>query len=230
MADYRRKIKKPRERSLKGMISLLNIHKEKSLSGRISLGQLLDSTGENAYGVVLLLLTLPNILILSSFLPGLPFLCGAPAMLVCVQMMLGFQEPWLPNWVRGLSVKTTTAIKCLKFCSRFAFLTKPGRGEEILENEWILRLIGLVAFCLTFIICLPLPIINILPGLAMLLIAIGLSECDVVATLGGVTFGIFSLGLMWWSGDLVNNIASQVDTSQNADLANEFDALGLPHK
>ena len=230
MADFKRKVKKPRERSLKAMALHLNSIQDRNLSGQISLGQLLDSTGENAYGVALLLLTLPNILILSSFVPGLPFLCGAPAMLICLQMMLGLQEPWLPDWVRGLSVKTTTAIRCHKFCSRFAFLTKPGRGEELLENEWILRLIGLVGFCLTFIICLPLPIINILPGIAMLILAIGLSECDVVATLGGVGLGISSLGLMWWSGDLVTHIASQVDTSQNADLANELDILQLPHR
>jgi hypothetical protein len=230
MADYKRKIPKPRERSLKAMVGLLETPKDKNPKSRISLGALLDSTGENAYGVVLLLLTLPNIFILSSLIPGLPFLCGAPAMLVCVQMILGFQEPWLPDWVRGLSVRKTTAIRCLKFCARFAFITKPGRGERILENEWVLRLVGLVAFFLTFLICLPLPIINILPGIALLLIAIGLSECDVVVTLGAVFLGIFSLGLMLFSGDLLNLATSQIDTSQDPDLANELNILGMPHQ
>jgi hypothetical protein len=94
----------------------------------------------------------------------------------------------------------------------------------------VLRLVGLVAFFLTFLICLPLPIINILPGIALLLIAIGLSECDVVVTLGAVFLGVFSLGLMLFSGDLLNLATSQIDTSQDPDLANELNILGMPHQ
>ena len=63
---------------------------------RLRLSELLDGLHERAFGIAMALLVLPNCLPM----PGIPYmstLTGVPILMLAAQLMLGRDEPWLPQ-------------------------------------------------------------------------------------------------------------------------------------
>ncbi|KAF0132571.1 MAG: exopolysaccharide synthesis ExoD, partial [Xanthobacteraceae bacterium] len=60
---------------------------------RISLGQLTGLLGDRAFGLLVLIFALPNII---PMIPGVSTVSGVVIAIVGVQMLVGRHEPWLP--------------------------------------------------------------------------------------------------------------------------------------
>ncbi len=139
----------------------------------ITLGNLVDSAGEQTYGLLVLLMALP------SLVPGINLgaapMGGVGIMVTGIQMVLGKQRPWLPERLRGQPIHKGRMKKALTtlegYLERFG-----GRreGRRALDQRWM----GFVVAWMGLLLCLPapLPFGNQLPAVILIVLGAGLLE------------------------------------------------------
>jgi hypothetical protein len=162
---------------------------------RVSVGDVAASAGGRAFGLLLLVFTLPNFGLIPS-VPLLPLVCGLPAILLGGQLALGRRSPWLPGWASGLSARRATAEKLAALGDRVAGLGRP-RGSWVLRGA-PLRVIGAVVIVLTAVLCAPVPGLNIIPGLGMVALAAGVFCGDGLLAACGTAIGLAGCAGAGW--------------------------------
>ncbi|MCS7273589.1 MAG: exopolysaccharide biosynthesis protein [Fimbriimonadales bacterium] len=161
--------------------------------GVVVLGEVLDRAGDRGYGFLLIFLAIP------AFIPVLPpgtsGVLGVLMILVALQMLLGMKQPWFPQRWRQkvLSPKTVQALQThgVALLRKFEKVSHP-RGRRFIRNGTILRLSAIVVILLALVLSSPMPFMNTLPALGVLLIGIGLANHD-----------IYFLGAGWLIGAIV---------------------------
>ena len=159
-------------------------------SERVSLADVMEAMGDRGPGAALLALSLPNVTIMPS-LPLLPLLLGAPAMALCLRVALGGADEPLPGWVGRLSLKRHRAASLVRAAAWMTGWARP-RLPVVAEGAGMRAAMAL-ALVLTAATCLPLPGLNILPGLGLVVLAAGLAEADGVFILLGGALGLAGL-------------------------------------
>lgn len=158
---------------------------------RIAIGDLLIALGDRALGALLFFFAFPNVLPMP---PGTSAFLGAPLVFLAAQLMLGMQ-PWLPRFI------TTRSIARDDFRNLIERITPwLERAEKLLRprlSGWVLPpteyVIGALCLILAIIIMLPIPLGNMLPALAISLIALGIIERDGLWVLGGIVTSVVGL-------------------------------------
>ncbi|WP_207480467.1 exopolysaccharide biosynthesis protein [Arenibaculum pallidiluteum] len=162
----------------------------------VTLGRLVEVLGDRAFGALLLVFALPNLIPVP--LPGLSTVLGIPMILFSVQLMLGRSKPWLPkrlaavtlprSTVETLSRRTRHRLEQLErmLRPRLCFLAE-GPAE---------RMIGLYILLISLVLCLPIPLGNWLPAFAVCLMSLGIIEKDGVLVGIGGAVGIASLAVV----------------------------------
>jgi hypothetical protein len=157
----------------------------------VAINDLITLLGGRGRAGLILLFALPNVL---PAPPGMSGVLGLPLLYLSFQMMLG-RLPWLPRFIGQRSVPR----------DRFALLVHMAapwlaRAERLLRPRWPLLVNhraerGLGAFCLLLaaILALPIPFGNMLPAVAITLIALGVLERDGLWVLIGTVTGFVSL-------------------------------------
>lgn len=174
--------------SATGMVSRLETIAADAPADGLTLGELTERLGEQAFGVVLFVLAVP---VCMPFLYGIPQIVALPMLAICAQLAFGREALWLPARfaVRRLSkadlVKTAQGAKTWfgwieSFAApRLAFLSGPA-AHRIAGALFCL-------FCLSILV--PLPLTNTTPGIALALAALGLINRDGLLVLAGVILG-----------------------------------------
>lgn len=146
---------------------------------RVKLGDLLDVLDERAFGVLMLILALPNAVGLGT-IPGMSTVFGVPQVMVALQMIFGAERPWLPRWLLARSIAMgdfrTMVIKAAPHLVRIERLLRP--RYALMSNKIAECLLGIVLLLLSIIVTLPIPFANQPPAIAQCLIALGLIERD----------------------------------------------------
>lgn len=162
---------------------------------RISVGDLLQVLRDRALAAMLLVFALPNIL---PAPPGLSALLGAPLLFLAAQLALG-RPPWLPRLISERSMTrshfTSLMDRAVPWLARAERLLRPRLG--VLARPPPEYGLGLVCLFLALILFLPIPLGNMLPSLAICLIALGLLEHDGVWILAGLFTAVVSVALVW---------------------------------
>lgn len=156
---------------------------------RISIGDLLAALGDRAIGALLFIFAFPNVL---PTPPGTSAILGAPLLFLAAQLAFGLQ-PWLPAIITKRSMSRDdfqTLIRRIgPWLARAEKLLKPRMSSLALPP--MEYLIGLVCLLLAALLVLPIPLGNMLPALAISLIALGVLERDGLWVLAGmVTAGL----------------------------------------
>lgn len=166
--------------------------------GTITIRDFTSMMGDRAFALVILVFSLPNSLPIPG-IPGFSTITGLPIMFVSMQMLLGRDVIWLPQWVAIKEFKTQTIKKVLAKAIPYVV-----RIEKYLKPRWsiVLSPVGecLVGFCilmLTFILILPIPGGNFLPGLSITILALSFLEKDGLWTACGVVISIISFYVMY---------------------------------
>lgn len=154
---------------------------------RVSIADLFTAMGDRAFGALILIFALPNIV---PTPPGTSAITGAPLVFLTFQLMLGMQ-PWLPRFIteRSLSRVDFAAIvtRIEPWLARGERFLKP-RLEAFVRRPAEYAL-GLMAFILAILLALPIPLGNMLPALALALFAFALLEKDgAYALVGSLVF------------------------------------------
>lgn len=151
----------------------------------LTIGTLVDAFGERAFGALMFVFAVPNIV---PTPPGTSAVLGLPLVILTFQLMIGRQVLWLPQAVRRRGISSAMfegfARRAVPVMVRFERVLKP-RLISLAASDLAERLIGVVAFALSVILFLPIPLVNILPAAAITLMALGLAERDGFAVLGG---------------------------------------------
>lgn len=160
----------------------------------VAIFDLIALLGGRGRAALILLFALPNVL---PAPPGLSGVLGLPLVYLSVQMILG-RAPWLPRFIGARAMPR----------HRFAQLVARlgpwlARAEKLLRPRWqplaghrAEQVIGLLILVLSAVLSLPVPLGNVLPALAICLIALGIMERDGVWVVAGTAVGIGSLALV----------------------------------
>ena len=140
---------------------------------QVTLGWLAGRLGDRSFGVVLLVLALLGLL------PGVSAVAGALLMVPAVQMLLGRPGPAFPGRVAArrfeaerLARVVRRVVPVLRFLERFI------RPRWATPFETTKRVVGGVVLLLAASLLAPVPLSNVAPALAIVLIAFAYLEGD----------------------------------------------------
>lgn len=170
---------------------------------KIGFGQLVDAIQERGFGALILLASLPCMIpIPVGFMGGI---FGTLLSLIGLQMLLGFEHPWMPGFVRRIQIPKTSVAKFVKvldpWLERIEKLCKP--SWTFFLNRHAHRFTGVLLVFLGIELALPVPMTNMPFAIAMIGYAMALLERDGrwLAALWAVT--LIQFGVAFWFGDWV---------------------------
>lgn len=161
---------------------------------RISVADLLAAMGDRALGALMFVFAIPNVLPVP---PGTSAILGAPLIFLAAQLMLG-QAPWLPKLVADRSMSHADFAALVRRVAPWL-----RRAERMLRPRfpWLAQppmefVIGFVCMLLALVLVLPIPLGNVLPALAIAVLALGVLERDGLWVLVGLAAAIASVVLV----------------------------------
>ncbi len=183
---------------------------------RISLGYLIESFGNRAFGALLFIFAVPVALPIA--IPGISAVLGAPLLFLSWQLMRGHEQPWLPDIMHSRSFRRADfgrmLLRVLPSIRRVERLVGPRliwltnrRGEQV---------IGIFAFVLAVVLFLPIPFGNTVPALAIAIMALAVLERDGLAAIAGAMVG--GIGLAVVSGVVVGLMKGAIFIVQSVIL------------
>jgi hypothetical protein len=157
---------------------------------RISLGELTTSLGDRGFGLLVLIFALPNII---PMIPGVSTVSGVVIALVGLQMMIGRHAPWMPGFV---AEKSMPREQLAAMVDRTVSWVE--RLERVAQPRWtgmtrgpMHVVLGAMFVLLGAILALPLSWIgNFPPGVALVVLSIGMLEDDGLLVALGHAIGI----------------------------------------
>lgn len=154
----------------------------------VTLDWILEQLHERAFGLFLLVLALPCCI---PFLYGVPQIVALPLMFVSAQILIGRKTPWLPRnlgarRVTGASL-ATLAGRAGPWLRRIEALSRPRLSA--LTRHPLDRLVGLALVVFSASILVPLPGTNTVPGIGVVIVAMGLLQRDGILVLLGSLLG-----------------------------------------
>lgn len=193
MPDEDRSDTDPRHAARMPASRLLRAFASEWTAERVRLGDVADALGDRAYGLLLLIFAFPNIF--PHPIPGLSALLGVPLMLVAAQLLIGLPKPWFPKVLGERSMATADFVRMVEMITpwieRMERFLRP--RVPFLSGRPAERMLAALCLILATVLALPIPLGNILPALAVSLIALGLIERDGVAIGGGIVIGAVSM-------------------------------------
>lgn len=179
---------------------------------RILFSDIVGAMRARSFGLLMLIFALPMALPL-PVPPGINIMLASPLVLLTAQQALGFIYPWFPaKWLsKDISLESLRsilhpAIGGLEFLERFV---KP--RFRFLTRGLIRRGVGVWGFILTLYICIPAPLTNTVPSMAIVLMSLGLLMRDGLAVIFGALLGLIWVGMLTsaiilWGPDGINII------------------------
>jgi hypothetical protein len=177
----------------------------------LTVGEITDRLDERAFGLLILLLTLP------CLVPGLPGaqIIAIGIFLLAVQVLIGRSEPWLPGWFMRARVKKSWLSSIAGFADKRLRWT-----ETFSRPRWRFFAVGFGEKIAALVMALAaitvmLPITNTVPSAALTLMSVGLIQRDgvfsvlgMLVALGWLTLlGILIAGLIVGAGFAVDLIS-----------------------
>lgn len=182
--------------------SISQIIRELIARDSVSVGEIVDVFGTRAFGALLFIFALPNLLPLP---PGSSTILGAPLLLLTPQVAMGVQAPWLPRGVDARRISGADLNKAfarlLPWVERFEKISRP-RGA-LMFNRLGQRTIGTICAVLSFVLILPIPLGNLLPALTIGIFGFSLFQRDGLFAVAGYVLAGFSAFLLYVAADAV---------------------------
>ncbi|MFZ4541286.1 MAG: exopolysaccharide biosynthesis protein [Rickettsiales bacterium] len=176
---------------------------------KTTIGDLKDTLSARAYGILLMVLALPNLIPIPA--PGLSTILGAPLVLVTFQLVLGLESPWFPKFIARRPIKVSHIKKiCARISPWIRKLERVVRPRLFFLTSFPAdRLVALTCFILSLMIMMPLPFGNAVPGLAICLFAIGILQRDGVMIIAGLLVTLISATVIAaFVGGIVTSVSS----------------------
>lgn len=166
---------------------------------RIAVSDLLTALGDRALAALLFVFAVPNVLPVP---PGTSAILGAPLVFLAAQLAFG-RRPWLPSVIASRTMTRADFAALIRrigpWLARAERLLRPRATRLALPP--MEYLVGLVCLLLAVVLVLPIPLGNMLPALAISLLALGILERDGLWILAGLATAVVSavvvFGVVW---------------------------------
>ncbi len=178
-----------------------------------TLGSLIDTFGERSFAVVFALL---------MALPALPLPTGGAThvlevitMLLCLELIAGRREIWLPQRFRRFELNTPARKKVIALLlRRIRWLERYSRprGQWLFGHRVSGMVFGFVSLALTLVAFLAPPFsgLDTLPSIGVVALALGVLLTDIVVAAAGIVVGLLGAVLAIGFGTLVANAISDL--------------------
>ncbi|NKX46486.1 exopolysaccharide biosynthesis protein [Roseicyclus persicicus] len=165
----------------------------------VTLDWILAQLNERAFGLFLLVLALPCCI---PFLYGVPQIVALPLMFVSGQILLGRGTPWLPGRLGARQVATSSlaglAQRAEPWLRRIEAVSRPRLAA--LTRRPLDQLVGVALVVFSASILVPLPGTNTVPGIAVVIVAMGLLQRDGILVVVGTILGLAWIGTLLLAG------------------------------
>ena len=192
---FRKGVKGPVPEGKKRFSQILDAIGADERRDRVSVSDLMRAMDARAVAALILLFALPNVV---PTPPGTSSILGLPLLYLTAQMMLG-KLPWLPAFIADRSMLRGDYVA---FVGRVTPLL--ARAERLLKPRLLFvtsvraeRVVGGFCLFLAVVLALPIPLGNMLPALAISLMALGVLERDGIWVVLGAMIGAGSLIIVW---------------------------------
>lgn len=166
-------------------------------SERLTLDEAIETLGDRAYGLAMLLLALPMAVPISA-IPGISTVFGIPLIVIAAQLAVGRSKPWLPRWLGSKSFSradfSRILEKALPWLERAERLIHP--RLTFLVSVAAERCIGAVCAFMAFVMALPIVLGNQPPAIAISLFALALIGRDGLFVILGLVTAVLSVVLV----------------------------------
>lgn len=195
-----------------GFIALVAGLAEASGPDGLTLREIRDRLDERAFGLMILILAIPCLV---PALYGVPQIVGIPILLLAGQMLVGREEPWLPEAALKRSVSKAMLDRMADFATkRMGWLERLSRPRLSLFTKGIAEQAA-AAFMILATVTIILPMTNTVPSVALCLLSVGLIQRDglfvaagaVVATGWATALAIVGIGFVVGAGWAVGLMA-----------------------
>ncbi len=157
---------------------------------RVSVADLMAAMGDRAFGPLLFVFALPNIL---PAPPGTAGLLGIPLIFLSLQLTLG-SKPWLPGFISARSIRREAFAgiisRATPWLTRAERMLTPRFG--VLVHPPAEYLIGATCLLLSLVLSLPIPFVNATPAFTICLFALAILERDGFWVIAGAVMTVVS--------------------------------------
>ena len=151
----------------------------------VTLGELVDRLARRGFGLLMIVLALPTMIPILP--PGSSAVIGLLYVILAIQMLIGLDQPWLPLRARRYRLSSRAVIalrhRGVPVLRRIERYSRP--RPIFVDDRIVARAVALAVLVLGIVLFFPLPFLNTVPALAVLLLGIGLLNRDVVFLLAG---------------------------------------------
>lgn len=189
---------------LSAVLQAIVAHEE----ARISVAELTRMFGGRAIGALLFIFGLACMLPLP---PGSTTILGLPLLLLAPQLVIGASAPWLPERIKRRTISTADLRlglpRVIPTLQKIEAVSRP--RLVTLFNPLGERLIGLMCTLLALVLILPIPLGNILPALAVTVLAFSLIQRDGLIALVGYAIAITSASVLVLAAHILVSLIQQ---------------------
>jgi len=179
-------MKKPYKRSSEILLEIAN---DKHLNGDLTYQELVQALGVRAFGVAILLFSLPAILPFSA-IPGVAFIFSIPIMVFSIQMIGKRQFLWLPKSIRDKKISHAKIAKMIHVTAPFLRalerFSRPRWGWMTSPLMEVMN--GIALLCVAILLMLPVPLSNFIFGAILILFGLGTVGKDGLFIILGYVF------------------------------------------
>lgn len=157
----------------------------------VTLEEVFYSLHERGFGLLLMIFVLPNCVPI-PVPPGVSTVLSLPLLFLSLQMIWGYDYPWLPQFLRRKKLRRNFLANMIgKAAPKLKKIEKILRPRlTFASSETGEKIIGLFTFVFAVSIAVPLPLTNFLPGIGILVMSLGLLSRDGIVILIGAFVGI----------------------------------------
>jgi hypothetical protein len=168
----------------------------------LSLGEVVDAFGASALAGLLLVFGLACSLPLP---PGGTTIFGAPILLLAPQLLFERPAPWLPARMRRRELPAPEARglfgRMAPWLRRMEAVSRP--RLDFLVGGVGRRVIGVICTFFGFVLILPIPLGNLLPGVTVSVFSLSLIQRDGVVAAVGYALAAVSVGALVLAANLI---------------------------
>ena len=166
------------------------LHETTKDDDKITIKELIEFLERSGFGVVMLFFSLP---ILIPLPPPIPTFISLPLLFFSIQMILGFNHPKLPNFLSQFSIKRKILAKVVEKSAPYV-----NKLDKIMRSRFSFfigssmeKILGIFCLIFSISILIPLPLTNLIPGIAIIIISLGLISKDGLFIFSGIVIGVF---------------------------------------
>lgn len=163
-----------------------------NFSNKFTIRELIHILEERAFGFLLFICALPNAIPIPVTIPGLSLIFGIPLLLMSLQIIF-LKKPIFPEFILNKEIPVEFMKKSVKKLGPTIIKINKFSGNKFTHLDLWSIPVGIGLCIASIILCLPIPGMNLIPALGILICGLGMIEKDINFLIIGSALNYISL-------------------------------------